>query len=249
MESELYGHERGAFTGALTPKAGLFEAADGGSILLDEIGDLSLPLQAKLLRVLETQQVLRIGATKSRPIDVRILAATNCDVAEDVARGRFRQDLYYRLNGITLVVPPLRDRPSEIEPLARSFLRQCCDHFRIAIPELSAAALSSLRDHSWPGNVRELRNVISRAAVLADGNVIQPDDLALTPPAPSRVLDSIGAEAEPHGPSSARVRIERALLANGGNQTRAARSLGVSRRTLVRQLARLNLPRPRTPPG
>src|SRR5262249_45444280 len=150
---------RGAFTGAIRSKPGLIEAADGGTVFLDEVGDLPLPLQAKLLRVIETREVMRVGALGARPVDVRFVAATNRDLAREVAAQRFREDLYYRLNGVTRTVPPLRERISEIEPLARLFLDRACERFGAPAMALSPAAIGALERHPWPGNVRELRNV------------------------------------------------------------------------------------------
>ncbi|MBK7395681.1 MAG: sigma 54-interacting transcriptional regulator [Myxococcales bacterium] len=162
FESELFGHEKGSFTGAVAQKIGYFEAAHGGTLLLDEIGDLSHPMQVKLLRVLEAREIVRVGAVKPRPVDVRVLAATHRDLEEMVAEGTFRRDLYYRLDGLTLHIPPLRERPSDLEALARKFAAA-------QGRELTAAAVARLRSHPFPGNVRELRNVIARACVLSAG--------------------------------------------------------------------------------
>ena len=193
LESELFGHERGAFTGANQVKPGLLETAEGGTVFLDEAGDLPLPLQAKLLRVIEERQVLRVGGLKPRPIDVRFLAATNRDLELEVLKGTFRQDLFFRLNGVTLTIPPLRERVSEIEPLARAFVAQFCARSgRSPAPAISTEALELLKRYSWPGNIRELRNVIERAVLLCPSGSITLEHLPVEkmratrlPPPPS----------------------------------------------------------------
>jgi transcriptional regulator with PAS, ATPase and Fis domain len=205
FESELFGHERGAFTGAVAAKPGLLETADGGTILLDEVGELPMSIQVKLLRVLEERKVLRVGGLKARPIDVRFIAATNRDLAAEVARGAFRQDLYYRLNGISFVIPPLRERLDELEALASTFIAGAwAQHGTTPPPALAPAALACLRAHAWPGNIRELRNVIERAVFLCGtGRVITPahlpDEISGLAPAgwpASDPLAVIEAEAE-----------------------------------------------------
>ena len=177
LESELFGSEKGAFTGALA-RPGLFEAAGGGTVFLDEIGELPLGTQAKLLRVLEERKVTRLGSTRHASIDVRFVSATNRDVEADSRQGRLRPDLYFRLNGVALTIPPLRDRPREIDALAASFLSAACqDLERTSPPAISPAALELLRRHAWPGNIRELRNVIERAAVMCTESTILPEHL------------------------------------------------------------------------
>ena len=243
LESELFGHERGAFTGAATSKVGLVAAADGGTLFLDEVGELPPPVQAKLLRVLSEREILPIGAACARPVDVRFIAATNRDLREQVETGAFRRDLFYRLNGITLYVPPLRARPTEIEPLARAFVDAFCRHQGRPSPAISPAAVAALHAHRWPGNVRELRNVMERAVLLGDGPTIEPQHLALgTAPA-----FAVTGAAPPvrDARDVERRRILDALNQCGGNQTRAARLLGKGRRTLLRRLDELGLPRPR----
>ena len=163
LESELFGHERGAFTGATQAKQGLVEAASSGTLFLDEIGEMSLTLQAKVLRVIETKQVLRVGATRPRAADARFVAATNRDLDQDIAAGRFRKDLYFRLNGISLSIPPLRARTDEILPLARLFLAEAAAQLGEAPSTLTPRALAQLLDYAWPGNIRELRNLMERA--------------------------------------------------------------------------------------
>ncbi|HEY4158428.1 MAG TPA: sigma 54-interacting transcriptional regulator, partial [Polyangiaceae bacterium] len=186
LESELFGHERGSFTGALQARPGLFEAASGGSIFLDEVGELSPSVQPKLLRVLEERKVLRVGARTPRDVDVRVIAATNRDLDEAVSAGTFREDLYFRLNTMTLVIPPLRERRSELAPLARLFLRRACLQVERAAPDLSPATLQVFERYAWPGNVRELRNAIERAVVLCRGALIEPDHL------PHKLRDAAG---------------------------------------------------------
>jgi transcriptional regulator with GAF, ATPase, and Fis domain len=251
LESELFGYERGAFTGASMSKPGLLEATDGGTVFLDEIGDLPLALQAKLLRVIESHEVTRLGALKPRTVDVRFVAATNRDLARDVSTGRFRQDLYYRLNGVTLTVPPLRERPTDIEPLARLFLDAARARFETGDVHFSPAALAALAAHDWPGNVRELKSTVERAALLARSRVIEPNDLGLpsgdaSPAASAASIARVTQVSELSSSlDSERERIVRTLQECGGNQSRAATMLGVSRRTLVRRISELGLPRPR----
>ncbi len=176
LESELFGHERGAFTGAVQAKAGLLESANGGTIFLDEVGEMPLSVQAKLLRVIEAREVIRVGNTRARAIDVRFVAATNRDLEGDVSRGVFRQDLFYRLNGVAIVIPPLRERVDEIAPLTKSFVEQVSKQLHRPPPSVSTEAMTLLEGYAWPGNVRELRNAVERAVLLA-GPVILPEHL------------------------------------------------------------------------
>jgi two-component system response regulator AtoC len=259
LESELFGHERGAFTGAHALKIGLLEATDGGTVFLDEIGELPLGTQAKLLRVLEERIVTRVGSTKTKRIDVRFVTATNRDLAKEVKSGRFRGDLYYRISGLVVRLPALRQRPSEVEPLARHFLRGFCERSGQPEPELLAPALERLKAHQWPGNVRELKNVMERAALLANQGVITEEEILLEHPEPEPDLNDIDDDFDSdtavfHAPDPSfvdrsergeRDRIVRALELCGGNQTRAAKMLGVSRRTLINRLEQFNLPRPK----
>ncbi len=233
LESEMFGHERGAFTGAVQARPGLFELAAGGTVFLDEIGELPASVQVKLLRVLEDRAFLRVGAVTPRPLDVRFIAATHRDLAAEVTSGRFRQDLYFRVNGATLRVPPLRERAAEIEPLARAFLAEAATGLGRVAPALSPEALDALRRRAWPGNVRELRHVIERAVLLAGEGPIAPKHLPTAEPT---------REAPPRDDD--RGRIEEALRACGGNQSRAAELLGISRRTLTKRLGALGMPRP-----
>jgi two-component system response regulator AtoC len=255
LESELFGYERGAFTGAVSAKPGLLETAQGGSVFLDEVGELPASIQAKLLRVLEERQVLPIGGLRPRPIDVRFISATNRDLEADIARGAFRQDLYFRLNGVSLVVPPLRERPAEIEPLARMFLADVCARLKVPVPELGAAALAVMKRHTWPGNVRELKNLVDRVVLLAGSGPIELEHLPLDrmggAPPPAAAAGSSGSAREAGGDLRAEVaalerqRILDALEKCAGNQTQAAKLLGMPRRTLVKRLAAYEIPRPR----
>lgn len=242
IESELFGHEKGAFTGADQTSPGLLESASGGTVFLDEVGELPLTLQAKMLRVIERKELLRVGGREPVPIDVRFVAATNRDIRDEVASGRFRQDLYFRLAGARIEVPPLRERAAEIEPLARYFLARAAEALGRTPPRLEPEVVDRLRGHSWPGNVRELKNVIDRA-VLLGGDVVT-SDLVELGAAPARAPVQ-GAPPSVPEPDDERARIVKALEACGGNQTRAAKMLGISRRTLTNRLNRYNLPRPR----
>jgi transcriptional regulator with PAS, ATPase and Fis domain len=257
FEAELFGHERAAFTDAREAKPGLLETAEKGTVLLDEIGELPLPLQAKLLRVIETREVMRVGAVKPRTVDVRFLAATNRVLEDEVARGAFRQDLYYRLNGISLLIPPLRARVDEIEPLARSFAEAAARLSDRAVPKLSPAAVKLLLSYPWPGNIRELRNTIERALLLSGGDAINPEDLPLekmrgTPVSLERVPETLARTAQSFSVTAldeeSRLDYERiieSLSLCSGNQTRAAKLLGMSRRTFCARLKAYNIPRPR----
>jgi two-component system response regulator AtoC len=245
LESELFGYERGAFSGAVQTKPGLFEAAQGGTVFLDEIAEMTLAVQAKLLRVLEERQVTRLGSVKPRPIDVRFLSASHRSLDAWVQAGHFRQDLFFRLNGITLQIQPLRDRPDELEPLALRFLAAACERAKRRAPTLSPAALAALRAHPWPGNIRELKNTIERGLLLsAAADVIDAEHLSLI--APSTTAGASPGMAGPLGlDDGERGHILRALHEAAGNQTRAAELLGISRRTLVNRIIEFDIPRPR----
>jgi len=262
LESELFGYERGAFTGAVQARAGLFEAGNGGTVLLDEIGELPLGIQAKLLRVIEERAVKRLGTNVPKPIDVRYIAATHRDLEGQVMEGDFRQDLYFRLNGISLTVPPLRERLGDIDALIKTFVATACRELDLPVLVVAPETLELLRAYPWPGNVRELRNVIDRAVVLCTDRVILPEHLPAavrgdavrlsSVPAPSsRGRQSTKPPPSPVGmahsdvpQSGERERIVEALQVCGGNQTRAARMLGISRRTLVTRLSDYKIPRP-----
>jgi len=179
VESELFGHERGAFTGAVTAKAGWFESANGGTLFLDEIGDLPLSTQVKLLRVLQEREIVRVGSRKPVPIDVRLIAATNVDLEDAVKAGRFREDLFYRINVVPVPLAPLRKRPGDILPLAKYFIATYRNRLHTQEPELPEETVRLLHEYPWPGNIRELENVIHRALLVCDGNVLRPRDLNL----------------------------------------------------------------------
>ncbi len=252
LESEVFGHARGAFTGAGTTTAGVVERADGGTLFLDEIGELPVALQAKMLRVLESGEYRRVGGATDLRSDVRVVAATNRDLDAAAESGAFRQDLLFRINGFTLVVPPLRERRDEIEGLARHFARATADAEGLEAPELTPEALAALQGHDWPGNVRELRNAIARAVLVAAGRPIDvrhlPEPFGGVPGAsPPRAGADTVLLRDAVRQAEAR-RIVEALRQCDGNQTKAARLLGVSRRTLISRLDELGLPRPRKKP-
>jgi two-component system response regulator AtoC len=242
FESELFGHERGAFTGAVTTKRGLFELAQGGTIFLDEVGDLPLSLQGKLLRVLQEREIRRVGGGETIPVDVRVVSATHRDLRRRADRGEFREDLYYRLGVVTIPVPPLRARREDIPLLARHFLDRLARDRGGSPRGLTPEALAVLTAHDWPGNVRELENVLTRAATLSSAQVLTASDLGLEPASrPPRGP----ALPEPHMTLEAVKRwyVRRVLEDAGGNKRRAAEILGVDRRTLYRLLARDDGPR------
>jgi two-component system, NtrC family, response regulator AtoC len=245
IESELFGHEKGAFTGASDARPGLLASAHGGTVLLDEVGELPQALQAKLLRVLETREVLRIGATRPLAVDVRFIAATNRDLPAEAARGQFRADLYFRLDGVTLEIPPLKQRRHLIGPLALTFLDEAQAKADTRA-QLATEALRLLESHDWPGNVRELKTTVERALLLARGRDLKPRHFQLRPsPPPPEDSEAPRAASDDAGGDDERARIIAALDACAGNQTRAAKQLGISRATLVNKLAIHNIPRPR----
>ncbi len=294
LESELFGHERGAFTGAHQRRLGLLETAIGGTVFLDEIGELSAAMQSKLLRVLEQRELTRLGGVEPIRLDVRFISATNRPLAHEVSAERFRRDLYFRLNGLSLHIPPLRERRAELLPLARRFVEQAAVAQARPPPALSLEAVARLEAHDWPGNLRELRQTIERAVLIADGPEIGAGDLRIeelpTPPHPPPLdrspshpatsgapsaSDRAGGPGSPAAPSAAsrspspraptlppdamsvepvqldepqdaeHAAVLAALDACAGNQTRAAKMLGVSRTTLVARLRRYAIPRPR----
>lgn len=275
LESELFGHNRGAFTGAAGAKEGLIESAHRGTVFLDEIGEMPLLTQVKLLNVLETSEVQRIGSTKPKKVDVRFIAATNRDLPTWVELGHFRRDLYFRINGITLQVPPLRDRPMDIEPLARHFFDAARRKNRQPLIGISDGALAFLRTFRWPGNLRELKNVMERSALLCNGSELTLDSIEVDEPHNHQLMESdfdentrlsmpysegatltgplsrVAASAlfsqapGSNPPQKSRERVIQALRECSGNQTRAAAALGISRRTLINWLDEFQLPRPR----
>lgn len=246
LESELFGYEKGAFTDARTPKAGILEVASGGSIFLDEIAEMPLPIQAKMLRVLEEQCFRRLGGIKDVQVEVRVIAATNRRLTDAIEDGRFRLDLYYRLNVIQLCIPALRDRREDILPLAEHFIRVYNDKFKRHVQGVSHAAAAALMSHSWPGNVRELRNVIERAMVLEETERIQVSSLYIASSSGALTRPPAAAE-EPEAPFQASLAeaeknmVMKALQKAGGNQTRAAVLLGVTRDTLRYKMKKFNL--------
>ena len=275
LESELFGYEKGAFTGAVGAKAGLLETADGGTVFLDELGDMPPSTQAKLLRVLEERKVWRLGGLKPRSIDVRVLAATNRDLEKRIADGDFRADLYYRLNGFAITIPPLRERADEIAPLADRFITTASAVMGKPKPLLSIEALDALRNYRWPGNIRELRNVVERAVLLARRGAIRvedlPDDVRSQTYAPiigdlrdsretldtalppdddilaetQRAVAGTDVNLQQEMEQLEKARIIDALDKCHGNQTRAAKMLGITRRMLISRLERYDIPRPR----
>ena len=244
LETELFGHEKGAFTDAKAAKPGLFEVAAGGTLFLDELGDLELGLQVKLLRALEERRIRRVGGVGEIPVRCRIIAATNVLLEEAVMAKAFRADLYYRLNVFRIDLPPLRQRPEDVEAMARAFVSEAAREHRIAPRILDPRAITALRRHPWPGNVRELRNVIHRAVVVADCDVIGPEHLMLqhrlTVPASESLDEALTSiQVPPTGKPLAEIEREAYLLTlmhAEGNQSAAARMLGVSRATLIRKL-------------
>jgi two-component system, NtrC family, response regulator AtoC len=271
LESELFGHERGAFTGALGAKPGLLETAAGGTLFLDEVGELPVAIQAKLLRVLETREVTRVGSVRPRQIDVRFVAATNRNLEADVDNGTFRRDLYFRLNGISIHIPPLRERRSEIRLLAETFLRNTCEELGRPPPRLTAAVLRALEHKMWRGNIRELRNVIERAVLLCSGDEIglthlpeergprplpvEPVEFDRTDRTAFSPHDRLSPPSVPRARSATpnlepaqavdKQRILDALASCAGNQSRAAKLLGIPRRTFVARLDRYQIARPK----
>jgi two-component system response regulator PilR (NtrC family) len=242
MESELFGHKKGSFTGAVADKPGLFQAASGGTLFLDEVADLPLHMQVKLLRAIQEKSVRPVGAHGEVPVDVRILSATHKDLGCLVREGRFRQDLFYRINVIELRVPALRERPGDVPLLADSILRRLAARNGEEAPVLSAAALDALASHPFPGNVRELENMLERALALSDGSVIQPEDLGIAAGAPDAGAPAPDRDGlEPMLDRVEREAILRALEQTGGNKTAAARLLGLTFRALRYRLDRLGL--------
>lgn len=241
LESQLFGHLRGAFTGAAQAQKGLLEEADGGTLFLDEVGDLSPALQVKLLRVLQEGEFLPVGATRPKRVDVRFIAATNKDLEEEVARGTFREDLFYRLNVISLHLPALRDRPEDVEPLAEYFLARAAVKAGRTLKGISPGALAALQDYRWPGNVRELQNVIERGAILAEGETLTAEDLPLKLHKSSAAADGAGAGEPVTLRDAERIQISRILRRTGWNKSRAARMLDVTRRTLDRKIMEYDL--------
>ena len=239
LESELFGHEKGAFTDAAAEKQGRFELAHGGTLFLDEVGELPQSLQAKLLRVLQERAFERVGGTRTISVDVRILAATNRDLAKALKAGQFREDLYYRLNVVPVVIPPLRRRPEDILPLAAHFLQHFGARYGKAIPGLSPEAAALLRRYAWPGNVRELEHVIERAVILWERGVLTPEELSVD-------LMAVAGDGMPDQELMTleeleREYIRRVLRRVRGHKSRAARILGINRKTLLEKRKRYGI--------
>jgi DNA-binding NtrC family response regulator len=232
FESELFGHMKGAFTGASESRAGFFQTADGGTIFLDEIGEMDLSVQVKLLRVLQDKEVFMVGSMRPRKVDVRILAATNMDLPKRVEKGFFREDLFFRISVITIEVPPLRERGEDVFLLAQHFLRKFARESNRPVPRLSDDVLQVLRNYSWPGNVRELENVVQRAVVMTDGEVIEVPDL----PAHMRFAGSRLERLQKTLSEVEAEHIRNVLASVDGNKTRAAQILGIDRKTLRQKL-------------
>ncbi|HTS81201.1 MAG TPA: sigma 54-interacting transcriptional regulator [Myxococcaceae bacterium] len=275
LEAELFGYEKGAFTGATQTKVGLFEAADGGTLFLDEVGEMAPSTQTKVLRALESGEVMRLGSSTTRKVDVRFLSAANRDLRKLVASGGFRADLFFRLNGITMTLPPLRKRPEDVLPLTEVFLERSARKLGKPPPRLGPEARAALQAHPWPGNVRELRNVVERAVVLCQGDVLKPEHLLLhegeleaqQPEPPTKMTPVPGPPADdeqvtmrlPVRPGAPELRgkleeferaqILEALGKTSGNQTRAAKLLGIARRTLIKKMVRYGIERPRADTG
>ena len=245
LEALLFGYEKGAFTGAYQSSAGKFEQANGGTLLLDEISEMELGLQAKILRVLQEREVERLGGRKVIPLDVRVLATSNRVMREEVDSGRFREDLYYRLHVFPISLPPLRDRKEDILPLSRFLLQRYADG--MVVPDLSTDAQALLLDHAWPGNIRELENVMQRAMILRKGNVILPSDLCFEPSREHSATTNMDITEQPERNNDLgdelkkkeQMLIIEALQAGNGNRKYAAMKLGISERTLRYKLARM----------
>jgi DNA-binding NtrC family response regulator len=246
FESELFGHAQGAFTGADEDRAGRFEKADGGTLFLDEIGNIPLALQAKLLTVLQRREVVRVGETEARAVDLRLVAATNRPVYDRVEEGRFRQDLLYRINTVELEVPPLRKRTGDLPLLARHFLAEFAEKYDRPATAISEAALEKLEGYAWPGNVRELRHTIERAVILGESETLAPEDFALSAARQSSVGGGEG-NGNTLAPESLalgdieKAAVRKALSRHGGNVSQAAEALGISRKALYRRIEKYGL--------
>src|SRR5579883_1056699 len=245
MESELFGYEKGAFTGANTSKPGRFEQADKGTVFLDEIGDVPGNIQVKLLRILQERQFERLGSNMTRTVDVRVVAATNVDLRAALEQGRFREDLYYRLNVVPINVPPLRERKEDIPFLAMHFVRKLAPELGARAKDISPAAMDRLVAHSWPGNVRELENTIERSLVLASGDVLQPADIRIEAPRNSaHAMPNAQQPLLPEGETLEhweQMMIREALRRANGNKSQAARMLGLTRNALRYRLSQMGL--------
>jgi two-component system response regulator HydG len=238
LESELFGHERGAFTGAVSRKEGRFQQADEGTIFLDEIGDMTLNTQSKMLRVLQEKEFEPVGGTRTLKVDVRVIAATNKDLLQEVQAGHFREDLYYRLNVVSLTMPPLRERREDIPPLVEYFIKIYAERNHRPIKGMEPRVLDAFQRYHWPGNVRELENAIERAVIMCTGEYIRLEDLPLTlsSPGPEAVTGEVGIKAGLSMREMEKQLILKTLEDTQGNKSKAARLLGISRRTLLNKL-------------
>ncbi|MCF6342246.1 MAG: sigma-54 dependent transcriptional regulator, partial [Bacteroidales bacterium] len=234
FESELFGYKKGAFTDAKEDRAGRFEAAGKGTIFLDELGNLTHGLQSKLLSVLQSRKVVRLGSGKEIPIDVRIISATNMPLYQMVSEGKFRQDLLYRINTVEISLPPLRERTEDIEPLVEHYLNVYCRKYKIPKKRINAGTLRRLQKHNWPGNIRELQHAVERAVILSESNILEPHDFF--------VQESSGAVEEDFSPENMKLEeVEKILIRkvidkHGGNISRAAKELGLTRASLYRRI-------------
>ena len=257
FESELFGHERGAFTGAQRAKTGILESAAGGTVFFDEIGEMPLGLQAKLLRVVENREMMRIGGLTPIPINLRFVFATNRDLHEEIENKTFRGDLFYRISSVTLTIPPLRERQADIEPLALHFIEQACQRVGRNLPRLLPETVRYLQEHAWPGNVRELKNAVDLAVLVLEGDELTPADMLIeryvprhgtarqAAPVEVEISEDTTQAPSPEAAQSERERIQAALVQTAGNQSAAAKLLGMPRRTLVKRLGEYDFPRPR----
>jgi transcriptional regulator with PAS, ATPase and Fis domain len=241
IESELFGHVRGAFTGAVASRAGKFQAANGGSLFLDEIGELPLNLQVKLLRALQERVVFRVGDSKAEKVDIRVVAATNRVLEDEIRTGRFREDLYYRLNVVNIYLPPLRERGEDVLIIAKALLSKHAEELGAHVQGFTPQALAAIKKSPWPGNIRQLENRIKKALVLCEKSLLGPDDLDLSSEAESTILPLEKAKEE-----FQRKYVLEVLERNNGNRTQTARDLGVDPRTIFRYLEREANP---PPPG
>ena len=240
FESELFGHVEGAFTGAEADRAGRFEAADGGTLFLDEIGNVPQELQKKLLTVLQRREVTRVGDVEARPVDIRLVCATNQPLYDRMDEGDFRQDLLFRINTVEIELPPLRDRGDDVLLLARRFLKEYAAKYDAAVEAFTAEARAALRDYHWPGNVRELKHTVERAVILSEADRIGPDDLRFSAPSPEASSDDAPLETLDLDQLE-QAAVRQALSKHGGNVSEAARELGISRRALYRRIEKYGL--------
>jgi transcriptional regulator with PAS, ATPase and Fis domain len=234
LESELFGHKKGSFTGAVTDKVGKFEAAKGGTLFLDEIGEMPMSLQVKLLRVLQERMIERVGELSPRKVDIRVVSATNKDLEEEIREGRFREDLYYRLNEISVNLPPLRDRGDDIQELARFFMSKYADQYGSKVRGFTNEAVRAMANYFWPGNVRQLENRVKKAVIMSDRALLNADDLGILA-GTKRDIKALDEAAE----DFKRTYIREALELNNWNKAQTARDLGVDPRTIFRYIEKM----------